>query len=742
MKKKLTIFPIITALSPLFANNYIVSHIDFSGLDSLSKNSAKELLGFDENSVPNDSEINSAIKRLYSQGYFDDIEVKYYDKNETIQFIFIEKSRISQISITGFLENDEEKQKEFLKIKKGSFVDNAKINSTKNKILDALDFTGTIDNIVEVHQVKLDNGTTELEFIAREGEQIIIKKLEFDGLKSFSHSELENQITNRAEEGFGWLIGRNDGKMKIKEAEIDSERIREFYMERGFIDVIVSKPIANIDFYRYIVTIKYKINEGEKYKINNINFDFIDEVPENLKKELLKFKLKKDQNFNIKYLRDDIQNLKNIVADLGYAFVEISPDVKKINKNSLDIIYKIKKGNRVKIRNVIISGNRLTLDRIVRREIYLAPNDFYNLTDLKDSKNSLGRLGYFDDVQIKEEKISDNEIDLIVSVKEGQSGMVQVGGGYSTYLGLTFDAGISDRNIFGSGIDLGFALQISKISTNYSITLTNQRINDSLYSGSFSVNRNKHEYDYYTVKDVGFDISIGRKFTRNIKSSIGYSYSDVQYSDISANFDTTYTESYLKSSIFINTTYDTTDDYFTPREGLILADSIEYAGLSGDAKFLKNTLSFNSYFGLNKYIDYDLILRSKSKLRTINDNGFIPINESIYMGGISSIRGYDGNAFPNRDIYEYKYIKAKKSFTQSIEASIPISAEAKMRLTGFVDYGWIGVENFDMANRGGYGISLDWISPMAPIQFIFSRPFNDKPGDELSKFEFTMGRRF
>ena len=65
-----------------------------------------------------------------------------------------------------------------------------------------------------------------------------------------------------------------------------------------------------------------------------------------------------------------------------------------------------------------------------------------------------------------------------------------------------------------------------------------------------------------------------------------------------------------------------------------------------------------------------------------------------------------------------------------------------MRLTGFVDYGWIGVENFDMANRGGYGISLDWISPMAPIQFIFSRPFNDKPGDALSKFEFTMGRRF
>lgn len=725
----------------MIANSgYIVSHIDFKGLDSLSKNSAIELLGFDEHSVPSDSEINGAIKRLYSQKYFDDIEVKYFDKNETIQFIFTEKSRISKVSISGFLNNDEEKQQEFLKIKKGSFVDTAKINSTKNAIIEAMDFGGTIDNIVEVHQTKLENGTTELEFIAREGEEIIIKNLKFDGLKSFSHDEIEKQVTNRAEEGFGWLIGRNDGKMKIKEAEIDSERIKEFYMERGFIDVSVSKPVANIDFNRYKASLKFKINEGEKFNINSINVVIDDGEIEKAKS--INLRLKKNQLFNVKYLRDDIQNLKNLIADQGYAFVEVQPDVKKIGKNSLDITYRVKKNNLVKIRNIIISGNRLTLDRIVRREIYLASGDLYNLTDLKDSKNSLGRLGYFDEVKIKEEKVSDDQIDLIVTVKEGQSGMVQVGGGYSTALGLTFDAGISDRNVFGSGIDLGFSLQISKISTNYSISLTNQRLNDSLYSGSFSINRNKYEYDYYTVKDIGFDMSVGKKFGRNVKGSVGYSYSDVKYSEISSNFDSLYAESYIKSSIYLNMTFDTTDDYFTPREGLILADSIEFAGMSGDAKFMKNTLSFNSYLGLEKWIDYDLILRSKSKLKTINDTGFVPINESIYMGGISSVRGYDGGAFPNRDIEKYKYIKALRSFTQSLEASIPISAEAKMRLTGFVDYGWIGVENFDMENRGGYGVSLDWISPMAPIQFIFSRPFNDEYTDKISKFEFTMGRRF
>jgi outer membrane protein insertion porin family len=113
------------------------------------------------------------------------------------------------------------------------------------------------------------------------------------------------------------------------------------------------------------------------------------------------------------------------------------------------------------------------------------------------------------------------------------------------------------------------------------------------------------------------------------------------------------------------------------------------------------------------------------------------------MGGISSVRGYDPYSFPDRGIEKYKSIKALKSFTNSIEASIPLSEKAKLRLTGFVDYGWIGTERIDnIADRGGYGMVIEWLSPMAPIQFVFARTFNDKETDSTSRFEFMLGRRF
>ena len=732
-------------------SSFIISKIEFQGLYHLSENSAKELLKFEEYNYVSEKEIDQSIKEMFKLNYFSDIYVDYLEESETIIFYFTEKPTLSKVSMIGFLDNDEEQQKQFLEIKKGSFLDKNRVQKTKNRVIEALDFKGTVDNIVEVKELLLDNGTVQLEFIVREGEEIIIDSLEIEGVTSLNFDDIEDEMTNREAQNFGWFFGRNSGEMKIKELEIDGSRIKDLYMQRGFLDVKVSKPFSDIDFNRYKASVKFKVQEGDQYSVSNIDI-VIDKSVIDINDSLSSLLLQKDEIFNIKKVRKDIQKLKSLVANQGYAFVEVNPDLDKNSEAStVSITYRIKSKEKVKIRDVIVSGNRITLDRIVRREVYLAPGDLYSLTDLIDSKNALGRLGYFEDVQIKEKKISEREIDLIISVKETRTGMIQIGGGYSSYLGLTFDAGINDRNIFGSGINLGFSVQHSKISTNYSITLTNPRIDDSLYSGSFSVNHSKMEYPSYTVEDLGFGLSIGKKFTRDIRGSAGYRYSDVLYSNIDEelSYQDGATDSYIKSAISLSASYDTTDDYYLPRKGVVLSNTLEFAGVGGDANFLKNTISFNAYKGLEDIIDYDLILRYKSRLKSIGELGilgdnYIPLYESIHMGGIGSVRGYDSYAFPNRYIDDKKYenVRALNSFTNSVEASIPISKKAKLRLAGFIDYGWIGVDDFNMADRGGYGLSIEWISPMAPIQFIFSRPFNDEVGDEISKFEFTMGRKF
>ena len=462
--KKLLLFTLLVFTS--LNSSFIVSNIEFKGLYHLSKNSAFELLKFEEHSYVSDKEIDESIKELFKQNYFSDIFVEYIEDNETVIFNFIEKPIISKVSMKGFLDSDEVQQKQFLEIKKGSFLDQNRVQKTKQKVVEALDFKGTVDNIVEVKELKLDNGSVQLEFIVREGEEIIIDSLKIEGVKSLDFDDIKSEMTNREAEGFGWLFGRDSGEMKIKELEIDSMRIKDIYMQNGFLDAIVSKPFSDIDFNRYRASVKFNVEEGNQYSVKKVNI-IIDKDIIDLDKTISSFLLQDGDIFNIKRLRKDIQKLKSLVANQGYAFVEIVPDLDKDSENStVKITYRVKTKEKVTIRDVIISGNRITLDRVVRREIYLAPGDTYNLTDLRGSRNALGRLGYFEDVKIEEKKISENEMDLIISVKETRTGVIQIGGGYSTYLGLTFDAGINDRNIFGSGMDLGFSLQYSKISTN------------------------------------------------------------------------------------------------------------------------------------------------------------------------------------------------------------------------------------------------------------------------------------
>jgi outer membrane protein insertion porin family len=732
--KKTSLFLLLIS----FLNAYTVSKIEFEGLSYLSENSAKELLDFYSDTVT-DKQINDSIKKLYSQGYFDDIFVEY--KNETLIFHFIEKSTISKVTLTGFLDTDDERQKEFLQLSKGNLFDKAKVEEVKTRISEALNFKGSVDNAIEIRETKLDNGTTEIEFLVREGEEIIIKDLELSGREKESFTKIENNMGNKHKEGFGWLMGRNSGEMKIKELEIDSARIKDYYMRRGYIDVVVSKPFAQIEFNRYTSSLKYEISEGVPYDVSGIEIE-IDRDIVDLEELKENFKLEAGDRFNIDWVRKDISKIKTAVADKGYAFVNIYPNFERDReKQEVKVVYKVRTKSRVKIRDVIISNNRVTLDRVIRREVFVAPGDWYNLTDIKDSKNALGRLGYFDEVNLEEIKVSDTEIDIAVYVKEGRTGSIQVGGGYSTYLGFTFDTSLTDRNVFGSGIDMSLAFQYSKISKTYTLSFSNPRLFDSLYSGTFNVTHSEIDRDYYDVVDRGFGFNIGRRIGRHFTANFGYSYSDTQYTNVDDNL-TDDAESYIKSAVSLGLKYDTTDDYFVPREGVTIYNGVEYAGVGGTAKFVKNTLSFNVYQGLQDYIDYDMILRYKSKLRYMKDTGMIPLYESLHMGGIGTVRGYDPFSFPNRELDEYQNMKALRSFTHSFEISLPISEQAKLRWTPFIDYGYLGDNDFEDFKRGGYGISLEWQSPMAPIQFIFSRPFDDKPTDDISKFEFTMGRRF
>ncbi len=723
-----------------------IKSIKYEGIVHISESVALRMLDFRVGDDIDKHQINKAIKTYFKQGYFTDLYAEI--EEGVLTFHFIEKPLISIIELKGYKENDDDIVDIVIRIKRGSLYDEKKIQAAKKRLLEAMDQEGQIDSVVEVVTKHLDNGSVKVTFFANEGEEIIINKLSYSGISGLKKDDFDEVIANKESEWMGWLYGRNNGKIKLQDLGYDYLRIRDLYMQRGYLDAEVNKPFVKTNFHNYTATMSYQIKEGDIYTVSAISISQTKEVAE---EELIRgvIQLNINESFNVKKFREDAKRIKVFISDYGYAFAQVIPDLKKDEQNNtVEVVYKIIPGEKVKIRNVMISGNVRTLDRIIRREIYLGPGDMYSITDLSDSKNALGRLGFFDAQTIEEKRIDNKTMDLIIKVKEASTGNIQLGGGYGSYGGLLINVGVNDRNIWGSGIDVGVKLERSTRTKNYSFNILNKKLNDSDFSGNFSIFRSSNEFDDYTIKSDGITVGTGHKFTRFVNGYLSYVYSKNDY-DLEEDFSNDsfgfFFESYAKSSLKISLSFDNTDDFYLPREGFTINQNFEKSGLGAEANFFKSRTKFSKYIGLEDYIGFDAIFRYKAKYNFVADTGYLPISERFYMGGISSVRGYESYSISPTIIDNdgiLRRIGGEQTFSNSLELSLPLIPKAKMRIVGYVDWGFIGDDDITKYSRGGYGAGLEWFSPVGPIQLMFSQPLNKKEGDKISTFEFTMGQRF
>jgi outer membrane protein insertion porin family len=733
------------------ANAMLIKSIKYDGMVHISESVALRMLEFEKGSEVDEVDIDKAIKSYFKQGYFTDAWADYDDG--VLTFHFVEKPIISKIVLKGWKENDEDEIKSsIIQIKKGSLYNKSKLEAAKKRIIEALSQDGKIDSVIEIEEEYLENGSIMVTFVVNEGEEIIIKKLSYLGVEGLDYEDFDEVIANKEHEWAGWFFGRNDGKMQLNDLEYDNLRIRDYYMQFGYLDSIVSSPFVRVNFDSYTAEMSYDIKEGPVYKINSISVyqekHVIDE-----KKILDLISLSEGEVFNIKTFRADADTIKTLIADRSYAFVQVVPDLKKNKENhTVDVVFKVMPGEKVRIRDVVISGNTRTLDRVVRRELYLGPGDMYSLTDLTDSRHALGRLGYFESNAIEEKRIDNRTIDLVVKVKEAATGNIQVGGGYGSYGGLMLNLGVSDSNVWGTGIGASVEIEKSEKTKSFSFNLSNPRLNDSDFSGNIGASISSMEYEDYTVESKGFNMGVGHRFTRAISGYIGYGYSKNNYSSTRISdeirdtlFEDYNFENYSKSYLIVSLKYDTTDDYYLPRMGITATQSLEYAGIGGDAKYLKSRTTFNKYQGLEKWIGFDAIARYKARYYEVSDEGYLPTNEKFFMGGIGSVRGYESYSispyYTNVALQDVK-TGGKRTFSNSAEVSFPLVPKAKMRFVTFLDWGWIGDSSLSEFSRGGYGIGLEWFSPVGPIQIMFAKPLNEEERDKTSNFEFTMGQRF
>jgi len=745
-------------LGAVLANAQQITSINFKGLIHLSPETAKEIMGLKVGDELSGDSTDRAIAKLFKQGYFDDIYIENEGGDVTVTVK--EKPSIARIDIKGVVTNDKTAIDGLINIKQGNMYDELAIERAKERIRQYYESKGYFDTIVDVTKEPVAGNESSL-FVTmniNRGENIIIENVNLVGAKLFDYDDVEPVVANKEREFMGWMWGRNDGKVKLFELPNDPARIQDKYYQKGYLDATVSNPYLNAYMDNYTADLTYYVTEGEQYRVSSVDIEASEFLELDKEKILKDFRLESGDVMNSARLRQDMKKLDDMVADKGYAFVRINPKTEKnVEDRTVSIVYEVVPDEKVYIRNVQISGNDRTVDRVVRRELYLTEGNLYSRTDLQDSKDALKRTSYFDEVEIEEQRVGANQVDLLVKVKEASTGSISGGIGYGSSDGLLLNASVSDTNVFGSGMKGVISVDRSDNELSGQIGLTNPRLFDSEYSLGGTLYASDYDWNNYDEKSYGLNLVLGRKLTRNLSASLGYV---IEQSRISGLSDVLKSVGYkdgksIKSSLIPSITYNSTDDYYLPRTGIIASTSLEFAGVGGDEKFVKSRTNFNWYQGIREWVDYDLIFRFKSSFGKIWDRGWVPINERLYLGGIRNLRGFESRTVSpkvkalNGQWYE---TGGDMSFNTSAELSFPIIERVKMRGVMFVDYGVI--EGKHVQRRAGYeyidgrisrysaGVGIEWVTPMGPLQLIFAKPLNKQDSDDTSTFEFTIGQRF
>ena len=749
LNKLLLILFILAKISLSYADQLKIEKIKINGAKRISDSFILNFIPEYPNTRFNNEVLNKFTKDLYNSGMFNKVSLNI--NNDTLIINVEEYPIINEVSFSGNDLLDNEILKKIISI-------NSRDILNKNILIDSiekikLEYQKIGRYLAEVNVRKIDKGEgrVNLNFEINEGALLVVKNINFIGNKSFSDNELRSKISTK-EDAWYKIFGSN--KFIPERLDYDKEKLREFYSQRGYVDFSVKVARGDLlpDFSGF--NINFIINEGQRYYVNkvNINSSLIDDKKnKNLLKEL---SLNKDEVFDSRALDESTKYLIKYFEKFGYSFVKVTSSIKK--KNSLlDITFDITEGDKKFINKIIIIGNTRTNDSVIRRELSLLEGDPFNKAKLDLSLNSLKRLGYFETVNYELKYINKSQsLDIIIKVKERNTGSATFGVGYSSLNNTSFTFGLNERNFLGEGKKLRFEANLSDQKTTYNIGVTEPYFLDrhlSLFGNIFDQESENSRGDVKTNK-TGFDLGVGFKlndFSQRFKYNLSSSETTTSSTSLAASVTGEEGKEITTSSVTYSLFQDTRNSYFNPTSGYKWRFDNTLAGIGGDSKFYKSVFNIKSFYPIN-YGDYIFGLRSGLGFVSAIDDKITSSNRFL-LGG-KTLRGFDNAGVGPRDTGNNQAVGGNNFYNLSVELKSKQFLPEDTGLEWFVfsDIGSLWGTDYKSGVRGyddkeprvtnGFGLSM--ITPVGPLQMLWGYPVQSETYDIEENFQFSIGTSF
>src|SRR6266853_1365129 len=703
-----------------------------------------------------DQVVEQDVETLYKTGSILNVRIFAQPEGNGVKVIVAVQTRsiVREIEIDGAEQVKAKRLRKEIKLKLNQPVNEQELEEARQKIIEVYQGRGYNDVSVQFRVDPIDEkrGTARVVFTVNEGLKGAVRQIHFEGNEHFSEKVLRKQMKTRGKT----LVYFLDKSGRLDEVQLDQDldKIREWYQNHGYIDVQI-KDVRKERTKNGPMILTIVIAEGPQYHVGKLTISGYQATSEQKIRALVK--MKEGSVCSPKALHDDAKALADAYGSGGYVDLVVLPEGTPAGPARVDVHYKIEEGARSFVQRINIEGNTRTKDKVIRREVLVAPGDVFNTVRVDTTKKRLENLGYFAKVETyPEETDIPGRKDLTILVQEKRTGSLSFGGGFSTVDKLVGFAELTQGNFdlfnwpsfTGGGQKFRLRIQYGTQRKDLVMTLTEPFFLDRrlALTGQLFYTEANYLSNEYNQRNYGFMVEMRKPLNSYTYATLGYTFQDVDIFDVSASasdFIQSQAGSTLESKIFTSIVFDSRDNPLLSRHGrrFTFAPFIAGSFLGGDIKVYGMDLEGSQYF----HLPWDTILLINGEIATVShysSGSGVPIYERLYLGGSNNLRG-----FPFREVgpqdQNGEPIGGQSMARTTIEWTFPIIEKARGAV--FYDTGFVNTSSWafgfnHIASDIGVGIRLDL--PIGPLRLDYGYPIQRDGYNGGGHFNFNVGYQF
>ncbi|EHK0749626.1 outer membrane protein assembly factor BamA [Vibrio parahaemolyticus] len=791
-----------TSVSANGAENFVVQDIEIDGLQRVALGAALLKMPVRVGDTIDQGDVAEIIRALYASGNFEDVKVL---RDGGVLMVQVkERPTIASISFSGNKAIKDEQLQENLNasgVREGEALDRTTLSNIEKGLEDFYYSVGKYNATVKAVVTPLPRNRSDLKFVFTEGVSAKIQQINFIGNEVFSDEELLSRFNLNVD--VPWWNFLADEKYQKQVLAGDIEALKSFYLDRGYLKFNVDSTQVAISPDKKGVYITLGLEEGEVYTVKDVKFrgDLIGE--EATFERLVPFE--DNETYNGSLVTSMEEGIKRVLGESGYAYPQVNtiPEFDDENKQ-VSLVVNVDPGNRIYVRDIRFTGNNSTKDEVLRREMRQMEGSWLNSKSIETGKTRLNRLGYFENVEVQTVRVpgSDDQVDLVYSVKEANSGSVNFGVGYGTESGVSFQVGLQQDNFLGSGNRVGINAMMNDYQKNVSLDYRDPYWNLDGVSLGGKIFYDEFEASEagivdYTNQSYGASLTWGFPFDELNRFEFGVGYTHNKIGNLSpylqveqflqAQADNIDASGALNTNDFdfnISWTRNNLNRGYFPTAGNHQRAFYKMTVPGSDVQYFKMQYDVRQYVPLTKKHEFTLLFRGRLGYgngygQTDGNDNLFPFYENYYAGGFTTLRGFGSNSVGPKAVYrDYSgsnngadtatddSVGGNAVALASIELIVPTpfasdEVRNQIRTSIFFDMASIWDTEFDYRDSGAeygdryyydysdptnyrssYGAALQWMSPMGPLVFSLAKPIKKFDGDDEEFFTFTIGRTF